>query len=43
MAAFREKYSTNHVLTRLIENWKKALDEKFLVATVLMDFSKAFD
>ena len=43
MAAYREKYSTNHVLIRLIENWKKALDEKFLVGTVLMDLSKAFD
>ena len=43
MAAYREKYSTNHVLIRLIENWKKALYEKFLVGTVLMDLSKAFD
>ena len=42
-AAYRKKYSTNHVLIRLIENWKKALDEKFLVGTVLMDLSKAFD
>ena len=25
------------------ENWKNALDEDFLVATVLMDLSKAFD
>ena len=43
MAAYRKKYSNNHVLIRLIENWKKALDEKFLVGTVLMDLSKAFD
>ena len=34
-----EKYSTNHVLIRLIENWKKALNEKFPVGTVLMDLS----
>ena len=34
MAAYRENYSTNHVLIRLIENWEKALDEKFLVVTV---------
>ena len=27
----------------LTENWKKALDEKFFVGTVLMDLSKAFD
>ena len=36
MAAYRKKYSTNHVLTRLIENRKKELDEKFLVGTVFM-------
>ena len=40
MAAYRQKYSTNHVLIRLIENWKKALKEKFLVSAVLMDLSK---
>ena len=43
MTVYRENYSTNHVLIRLIENWKKALNEKFLVGTVLMDFSKVFD
>ena len=42
MAAYRKKYSTNHVLIGLIENWKKALDEKFLVGTVLMNLSRAF-
>ena len=43
MAAYRKKYSGNHVLIRLIENRKKGLNEKFLVGTVLMDLSKAFD
>ena len=42
MAAYREN-SINHVLIRLIENWKKTLDGKFLVSIVLMDLSKAFD
>ena len=28
---------------RLIENWKRALDENFRIGTVLMDLSKAFD
>ena len=28
---------------RLIENWKKHLDNKKIVGTVLMDLSKAFD
>ena len=42
MAAYRENYSPNHILIRLIKNWKKAPDEKFLVGTVVMDLSKEF-
>ena len=30
-------------MIRLIQNWKKALDEKIFVGAVLMDLSKAFD
>ena len=41
-AAYRERCSCNHVLIRLIENWKRALDENFQIGTVLMDLSKAF-
>ena len=40
MAPYRENYSTNHVLIGLIENWKKVLDKKFLIGTVLMDCQK---
>ena len=43
ISAYRKKYSTNHVLIRLIENWKKHLDNKKFVGAVLMDLSKAFD
>ena len=43
IAGYRENYTTNHVLIRLIQNWKKELYEKFLVGAVLMDLSKAFD
>ena len=43
IAAYRENYSSSHVLIRLIENWKQALDENFVVGNVLMDLSKAFD
>ena len=43
IAAYRKKYSTNHVLMRLIENWKFHLDNKKIVGAVLMDLSKAFD
>ena len=38
-----EKYSTNSVLIRLIENWEKQLDNKKFVGAVLVDLSKAFD
>ena len=43
MSAYRKSYSSNHVLIRLIENWKKSLDQKKFVGAVLMDFSKALD
>ena len=43
ISAYRKTYSSNHVLLRLIENWKKSLDNKNFVDTVLMDLSKAFD
>ena len=43
IAAYRKTYSSSHVLIRLTENWKKHLDNKKIVGTVLMDPSKAFD
>ena len=43
IAAYRKTYSSSHVLIRLIEKWKKHLDNKKIVGTVLMDLSKAFD
>ena len=43
VSGYRKSYSSNHVLLRLIENWKKSLDNKNVVGTVLMDLSKAFD
>ena len=43
ISAYRTSYTTTHVLIRLIESWKKSLDEKKFVGSVLMDSSKAFD
>ena len=43
ISGYRKAYSTNHVLLRLIEQWKSALDNKNFVGAVLMDLSKAFD
>jgi hypothetical protein len=31
------------VLLRIIEDWKKALDDNKFIAAILMDLSKAFD
>ena len=43
IAAYRKTYSSNHVLIRLIEDWKKALDLNKFTGAALMDLSKAFD
>ena len=43
MSAYRKAYSSQHVLIRLIEEWKRNLDKNFIVGAVLMDLSKAFD
>ena len=43
VGAFRERYSFDHVLIQLIENWKGALNENFQIGAPLMDLSKAFD
>ena len=43
ISAYRKSYSSNHVLIKLIESWKKPLDQKKFVGVVLMDLSKAFD
>ena len=43
MAAYRKGYSCHHVLLRLVEDWKLALDDSKHVAVMLMDLSKAFD
>ena len=43
IAAYRTAYSTQHVLIKLIEEWKSKLDNNFIAGSVLMDLSKAFD
>ena len=43
VSAYRKNYSCQHVLVRLIEEWKKGLDNGNLVGAILMDLSKAFD
>ena len=43
ISAYRRAYGTQHVLIRLIEDWRSHLDNDFLVGAILLDLSKAFD
>ena len=43
ISACKKSYSSNHVLLRLIKNWKKSRDNKNFVRTVLTDLSITFD
>ena len=43
ISAYRKGHSTQHVLVRLLEECKKALDDDYVVGSVMMDLSKAFD
>ena len=43
VSAYRKNYSSQHVLMRLLEEWREGLDSGEMVGAVLMDLSKAFD
>ena len=43
LSAYRKKYRCHHVLTKLIEDSKQALDKHMNVGLLLLDLSKAFD
>ena len=43
ISAYRKNYSSQHVLLRLLEEWRKGLDDGNMVGAILMDLSKAFD
>ena len=42
-SACRKKYNCQHVLMRLIQDWRQDIDKGLFVGAVLMDLSKAFD
>ena len=42
VSAYRKNYSTQHVITCLVEEWREHLDENFAVGAVITDLSKAF-
>ncbi len=41
--AYHKKYGTEHVLIKLIDSWKYALDNHNFMGPIRMDVSKAFD
>ena len=43
LCAYRKKYGCEHVLIKLIDSWKRALDQDKFVGAIFMDLSKAFD
>ena len=43
LSVFRKTYGCHHVLTRLIEDCKHALDKHMHVGLLLLDLSKTFD
>ena len=43
LSSFREGYSTQHSLVRVIEAWRRSLDLSGIVGTILMDLSEAYD
>ena len=40
ISAYRKNYSSQHVITLLLEEWRKKLDDNFVVGAVLNDFWK---
>ena len=43
LSAFRKGISCQSILLKMMEDWRKALDDRKYVGAVLMDLSKAFD
>jgi hypothetical protein len=43
LSAFRKGFGCHTALLKIIEDWKKALDENKYIAAILMDLSTAFD
>ena len=43
LSAYRKNYSSQNILISLTEEWRKKLDNSFVVGAVLTDLYKAFD
>ena len=42
-AAYRENYNIQHVLIRLLKEWRLYLDNNYFVGALMTDLSKSFD
>ena len=43
LSVYRARYSSQHVLLRLIKGWRQCSDENKVAGAILMDLSKGFD
>ena len=43
LSVYRKNYSSQNILISLKEEWRKTLDNNFVVGAVLTDISKVFD
>ena len=43
LCAFRKNYSCQSLLVKMVDEWKMALDKRYITGAVFMDLSKAFD
>ena len=43
LCPFRKKYSCQSLLVKMVDEWKNALDKKYITGAVFMDLSKVFD
>ena len=43
LCGFRKGFSTQVALIRLLKKWQKCLDKKWIIGTLLIDLSKAYD
>ena len=41
--AYKKGYSTQLLLVKITDDWRRALDKKYVVGVVFVDFRKAFD
>ena len=41
--AYKKGYSTQLLLVKIMDDWRRALDKKYVVGVVFVDFRKVFD